>query len=76
MGHRTFAEMLEAIKQHHDGLVSDAELIMVLQCDQFQIDALNQIGSLPMKAIHKVGLLDWDDQVEMNRQRALRPLEK
>lgn len=76
MGHRTFAEMLEAIKQHQEGLVSDAELLMVLQCDSFQIDALNQINSLPYKAIHKVGLLDWDDQVEMNRQRALRPLEK
>lgn len=75
MGHRTFAEMLEAIKQHHEGLVSDAELIQVLQCDQFQQEALDQINKLPYKAVHKVSIVDWDDQVEMMRHRALHPLE-
>lgn len=75
MGHRTFAEMLEAIKQHQEGLVSDAELISVLQCDQFQFDALDQINKLPVNAVHKISIVDWDDHVEMMRQRALHPLE-
>lgn len=70
MGHRTFAEMLEAIKQHSGGLVSDAELLLALQCDQFQLEALGQVDKLPAKAARKISITDWDGSVEQQRRDA------
>lgn len=70
MGHRTFSEMLEAIKQHRDGLVSDAELIFVLQCDEFQLSAVRQYNALPPTAAAKCSLADFDDAVNTARCKA------
>lgn len=69
MGHRTFAEMLEAIKQHREGLVSDAELIMVLQCDTFQVSALRQYNALPANVANKCSIADFDEAVQNARDR-------
>ncbi len=70
MGHKTFAEMLEGIKQHHEGLVTDAELIGVLQCDEFQLSALHQFNSLPWNVANKVSLADFDESVDADRAKA------
>lgn len=70
MGHKTFADMLEAIKQHHAGLVTDAELILVFQCDEFQLSALHQFNSLPLDVANKVGLVDFDASVDAARAKA------
>lgn len=69
MGHRTFAEMLEAIKQHREGLVSDAELIMVLQCDSYQISAIRQYNALPINVANKCSIVDFDEAVQNARDR-------
>jgi hypothetical protein len=57
---RTFADMLARIKQHQQGLITDSELIMALQCTPHQLTALLQYSSLPHKAQGKVSITDWD----------------
>lgn len=69
MGHRTFAEMLEAIKQHTAGLVYDAELIAVLQCDSYQLSAIRQYNALPLNVASKCSLADFDQAVQDARDR-------
>ena len=62
-----FNMMAESIKQHRDGLISDAELIKCLQCNKYQISALLQYLSLPPQATDKITLAEWDTSV-LDRQ--------
>lgn len=62
-----FKMMADAIGQHRNGLISDAELIKCLQCNKYQVDALLQYLSLPPQATDKVSLMEWDTSV-MDRQ--------
>lgn len=71
MVYRTFAEMLEAIQQHREGLVSDAELIQALQCDDFQLTALRQYKALPLIVADKCSLSDFDQDVQEKRAYSL-----
>jgi hypothetical protein len=64
MAQRTFAEMLEVIKQHAQGLVSDVELLLALQCDDLQVKALLQMYDLPAKAMFKLSIDDWDEHLK------------
>jgi hypothetical protein len=61
---RTFAYMLDAIKQHHSGLLTDAELIFALQCTDAQIHCLKQALNLPYAVAIKTVLSDWDKHVD------------
>lgn len=60
---RNFADMLECIRQHQQGLLSDFELILALQCSPIQVNALLQMNALPAKVIHKTEISDWDEHV-------------
>lgn len=64
---RSFAEMIECINQHRAGLLHDAELILALQCDQFQVEAMRQLLALPQNAVFKLSLSDFDPAVDDKR---------
>jgi hypothetical protein len=57
---RSFADMLECIKQHGQGLVSDTELIGALQCTKFQMQAINDYHKLPLSVSNKLTIAAWD----------------
>ena len=61
---RTFADMIEAIRQQNDGMVTEGELISVLQLHPLQVPALVEYNGLPAAAHRKVKLTDWDESVE------------
>jgi hypothetical protein len=60
----TFADMLDCIKQHAQGLLTDGELIFALQCSSRQVQALSSYKTLPFKVVAQVSLADWDEWVE------------
>lgn len=60
---RSFADMLECIKQHGQGLVSDTELIGALQCTKFQMQAINDYIKLPLSVSNKLTIAAWDAMV-------------
>jgi len=66
---RTFADMLECVKQHQQGLVTDSELILALQCTPHQVVAVIQYSRIPYKIHSKVSLADWDEDVAMHAER-------
>lgn len=66
----TFASMLEVLRQHQAGLVSDGEAILSLQCTSIQVDCLIAHGRLPYNIHTKVILEDWDQHVQMLTERA------
>lgn len=66
---RTFADMLECVKQHQQGLVTDSELILALQCTPHQIVAVIQYSRIPFKIHSKVSIADWDEDVAMHAER-------
>lgn len=66
---RSFADMLECIKQHQAGVLTDSELILALQCTPNQVAALTTHSSLPYKAALKVSLSDWDTDLTLNNAR-------
>lgn len=66
---KTFAEMLEVIEQHKNGLVTTAEMILQLQLDQLQAEAAVTFTKLPGSVQQKVSLADWDEQIEDARAR-------
>ncbi len=68
---RSFSEMLTVVKQHADGLVTDAELLLALQCTSLQIQNLITHSRLPAKMAEKVSVTDWDDGVRMLSPRVL-----
>ena len=61
---RTFADMLEVMRQHEMGLVSTAELILALQCDEHQVKALVAHCNLPLPISNRSTVADWDSTVE------------
>lgn len=70
-----FSEMRTAIKQHKEGVISEAVLAIALQCDDFQMDALKQMSELPANVFSKVCISDWDDDVEFRRELGLQEVQ-
>lgn len=66
-GLRSFEEMTQALDQWRQGLLTEAEVILALQCDVFGTNALRQILSLPPKVLMKTVIQDWDESVSHNR---------
>jgi hypothetical protein len=64
-----FAEMLEVVEQHKNGLVTDGELICALQCTSIQINALHSQQRLPAKIFNLTSITDWDDLVKMRHDK-------
>lgn len=67
---KTFKDMQEALAQYSGGLLSEAELIMFVQCDEFQLQAVRQVLALPIAAAAKVQLSDFDSTIEIARRKA------
>lgn len=70
---RTFAEMLECIKQHQQGLVSDGELLLALQMVPHQVKAVVAYNNLPTKLFFKVKLDAWDEDIAAAAERGVPP---
>ncbi len=71
--HRTFADMLECLKQHQQGLVTDGELLLVVQMVPHQVQAVITYNNLPMKLLNTVSLTDWDESISIAAERGLPP---
>lgn len=71
--HRSFQSMLEAIKQHGEGLVTDGELIMALQMVPHQVLACRLYNNLPLSVHRKVSLSEWDDDIESCAEKGTPP---
>ena len=70
---RTFADMLECLKQHQQGLVTDGELLLVVQMVPHQFQAVITYNNLPMKLLNTVNLTDWDESISVAAERGLPP---
>lgn len=70
---RTFADMLECLKQHQQGLVTDGELLLVVQMVPHQIQAVITYNNLPLKLLNTVNLTDWDESISVAAERGLPP---
>ena len=64
---KSFKDMLCALEQYRNGLLSEAELILALQCDTHQVTALIQFNKLPPAASANCSIAMWDDEVEKAR---------
>lgn len=64
------ANMHSVLRQYANGVLTEAETILALQCNEFQISALKQIANLPIAAQAKVCLADWDSTVEIQEAKA------
>lgn len=66
---KTFAEMKEVFKQHAQGLITDGEAILAMQCTPLQTQALIAMHRLPMKAFFKIDIADmepdWEREVAL-----------
>lgn len=65
---KTFAEMLECIAQHREGMLCDAELVMALQCDVYQIDSLLMYLAQPETVQRALQLTAYDADTYRNRE--------
>ena len=63
----SFKDKLACLAQWREGLLHDAELILALQCDKVEVEALHQLLNLPQMVIPKLTLTDWDDYVASRR---------
>jgi hypothetical protein len=70
---RTFADMLECLKQHQQGLVTDGELLLVVQMVPHQVQAVITYNNLPLKLLNTVNLTDWDESISVAAERGLPP---
>ncbi len=66
---KTFAEMKEILEQYSNGLISSAELIVQVQCNEYQMKALHQMLALPQAAYFKVSISDFDESVASAMQK-------
>lgn len=57
---RALKEMSECLKQWREGLLTDGELILALQCSEQQVEQLLNLNRLPYKAAVKLSLSDLD----------------
>jgi hypothetical protein len=67
---RSFKEMQDVLTQHAQGLVTDAEAILALQCTKIQVQAVCAHQNLPLKIHRASSLADWDDWVETRHTKA------
>lgn len=67
--HHTFADMISAIEQHSQGLVTVGELIIALQCTPIQLDAVADYVRIPYSAQRKISLSYWDEVVATKTER-------
>lgn len=59
----TFKDMLECLKQHQQGLVTDGELLLAVQMVPHQVQAVITYNNLPMKLLNTVKLDAWDADI-------------
>ena len=61
---KTFADMIEVLKQHAQGLVTDSEAILAVQLHPLQLESLLKLQALPFKAIMKLDIADMEPDYE------------
>lgn len=71
---RTFADMLECLKQHQQGLVTDGELLLAVQMVPHQVQAVITYNNLPMKLLNTVKLDAWDADIAAAAEKGVPPL--
>ena len=67
---RSFKEMQDVLAQHAQGLVTEAEAILALQCTKIQVQAVCAHQNLPLKIHRASSLADWDDWVATRHTKA------
>lgn len=70
---RTFADMIECLKQHSQGLVTDGEALLAVQLSPHQVHAVIDYNRLPMKVQSKFTLAAWDDDIAMAAEKGVPP---
>lgn len=66
---RTLTEMSEIAKQYMAGLVTQAELIVNLQCNTHQLKAVLEYSRLPQRVQARCDIGLWDELVEDDTRR-------
>ncbi len=61
---RPLGDLRDALRAYKNGLISDEELVLMLQCTPHMLEAIRQMTKLPVPALQRIDSWSvWDEQV-------------